>query len=248
MKKIISFFSLLILLFATINSSFANEKKEVTIFFSLSESKGETRVGNSLICDERDKFSCDILNIAWPQDQNSKVWCVRCFRYQIAEKKYSGPMTLARFKDNIKNPFVVPELDGSFNFPEALPDEFVQKLVQQKTIQQETPKATVKFVLENTDDSLVRLGLIQQVFIPDNKLLPSFVSGAITQRDDTKENIYDYRALRSFVSDVGLHQADNTEAHVCDNRDKALCRSFLTSIFYVAGASMLIGLLMMRLG
>jgi hypothetical protein len=120
--------------------------------------------GHSPSQDEHDKFSCNILNISWPENAGARLWRINSkFLYSKSNdpKEYTSSLVPTKyFSDTIKNPYLAKEFEHGFAFPEYFPDKFIKKLVKHGTLKLKLEKATAVLVLKNTMESLEELGRI----------------------------------------------------------------------------------------
>jgi hypothetical protein len=157
---------------AVINMALASDTaqpKTVLTFPIMIDDKGNPVKTNGFLPDEMDKFSCKILNISWPEKKEEKLWLVKKLFYTKpdSETQYTGstiPMEYCVDDPNMVNPYQNKEMNmnKTFSFPRALPDAFIQELVKRREIIHELPNSTIRFVLQNSEESLKELCLISK--------------------------------------------------------------------------------------
>lgn len=169
MKKYTTYLNALIFGFiVTTNVSASQElgleKKEYTFWITISEKDNPIKTRSNSLSDKADKFSCGILKLLWPEKADEKLWRIEEVKHAKTGdlKKYIGPMTISNFSKTVTtNPHYDQHLAGSFNFPHALSDATVKKLVKENILKYEVETGTaVHIILENDQESLQKLGLI----------------------------------------------------------------------------------------
>lgn len=162
MKK---FFILVLLTLVNATRACDNPQKTVITFpITISEQRGSIKTGDDTFFDITDKFSCNLLGINWPEKEGEHLWRIKDFRYQKEGNIEGCPsrcIPVRYFDPNTINPYFEKELEKVFAFPSVLPDPFVRELVKTGKTILEFEKTTAHFVLQNSEESLTKLGLIK---------------------------------------------------------------------------------------
>jgi hypothetical protein len=172
MKKYMKYSNVLIFGFMITTSLSASQdrafQKEYTFYITISEQDNPIKTDSNGIFDRTDKFSCDILNLLWPEKDGERLWRIEETEHTTTgdPKRYIGPMSISDFSNNISaNPHYKKQLEKCFKFPDALSDATVKKLVEKKVEEEnvtyEVETGTiVHLILKNNQESLQKLGLI----------------------------------------------------------------------------------------
>ncbi len=175
MKKQLILIFLAIANIACAGDKQASQKKVFNFQITLGS---QQKTGVELTYDKTDNFACKVLGISWPENAGSTLWTVLktcCTMPDEAGVQHTRHMLIKDFSDDIlENPHLREDLKNNFTLPTALPDAFVQKLIKENgKIVWEYNNSTIHFALENSEESLLELGLKQKIQPVDPAFFPT---------------------------------------------------------------------------